>query len=126
MDDGQLLVAVAKEYLYAVGILSLCLQQVAVGLRLLECRQHDVIRIEVHVVHLLDAIDVQFVAPNGVLAHIRLDGGLIGVVREGNHLTLLRELIITISILQGIDTVFSVCNALDDKMSVGICTCYTQ
>ena len=89
VDDGQLLMAIAEEHLYAVGILAFRLQQVAVCQLLLEGCQHDIIRIVVHIVHLCDAVDMQGVAPDGVLTDIGLDSRSVGVVREGKHLALL-------------------------------------
>ena len=79
-----------------------------------------------HVVHLCNAVDMQCVAPDGVLTYVRLDIWLVGLVREGYHLTLLREFIVAISILQSIDAIFTISNALDDEMSIGIGSCYTQ
>ena len=126
MDDGQLLIAIAEEHLYAVGILALRLQQVAVSQRFLERRQHDIVRIIVHIVYLRDAINMQGITPDGVLTHIGFDVWLIRVVRIGYHLTLLRELIVSVSILQGIDAVFAFSNTPDNKMSVAIRARHTQ
>ena len=125
-DDGQLLAAIAEEDVDAVGILTLRLQQVTVCLLFLESRQYHIVRVVVHIVHLCNAVDMQRIAPDSVLAHVWLHVGLVGLVREGYHLALLRELIVTISILQGIDAVFAFRNALDDKVTVGIGTSHTQ
>ena len=118
--------AIAEEDVDAVRILALCLQQIAVSLFLLEGQKYDVIRKVMHIRHLRYAVNMQGIAPDGVLADVELGGRLVGVVRVGQHLTLLGELVVIISILQGIDTVFARRHTLDTKVSVGIGPGHTQ
>ena len=73
-----------------------------------------------------NVVNVQGVAPDGVLTDVLLGRGLIGLVRESHHLTLLRELVVTIGILQGKHPILTWCHTLDDKASVTIGTSYTQ
>ena len=57
--------------------------------------------------HLQDIINVQSVAPNSILTSVWLGIGRVGLMRESYHLTLLGEHIVSIHILQGIDTILT-------------------
>ena len=116
-------VAVTEEKFDAVGIRTVGLfQQIAVRLLLLKGQHNDIIRVEMGIGYPQNIVDVQGVTPDSILTDIRSCRGLIGLVREGYHLTLLREFEVTIGILQGIDAVFAWGNALDDEMTRSIST----
>ena len=121
-NNGQQAVAVSKEHRKTIGLQTLNLQQVACGLYLLESQHHDIVRIEMGIWYAQDVVDVQRIAPDGVLADIRLARRNKCIVRESQHLTLLRELKVAISILQGIHTIFARSHTLDDKMTSLIST----
>ena len=57
--------------------------------------------------HWQDIINVQSITPNSILTNVWLGIGQIGLMRESYHLTLLVEHVVTIHILQGIDTIFT-------------------
>ena len=57
--------------------------------------------------HLQDIINVQSVAPNSILTGVWLGIGRVGLMRESYHLTLLGKHIVSIHILQGIDTILT-------------------
>ena len=113
-DDGKLVVAIAEDHIDAVGILALRLDEVTVGLHLLECQHDDIVRIEVGVGYRLDVVDMQRVAPDGILTGVGLGRGGIRVVGKGYHLAFLRKHVVGIGILQGIDTVGAGGHTLDD------------
>ena len=69
-----------------------------------------------------DAVDVQRVAPEGVLADVGLGRGGVCLVRVGQHLALLLELEVAVGILQGIDAVFAGCHAFDDETARAVGT----
>ena len=90
-----------------VWLLTLRLQQITVTLYLLEGQHHNIIGIEMGVRHLQDIINVQSVAPNSILTGVWLGIGRVGLMRESYHLTLLGKHIVTIHILQSIDTILA-------------------
>ena len=88
-DDGRQRVAITEIHVDALGILALGLEQVAPRLYLLEGRQHDVVGQVAQVGALEDAVDVQGIAPNGVLKDRHGGRRHIDVVRKRQHLALL-------------------------------------
>ena len=98
-DNRQLIVADSKEHSDTIGFFAFNFQQIAVCLLLLEGQQHHIVGIEMHIWHSGYTIDVQRITPDGVLTGIQCCRRLIGLVRKGNLLTLLRKHIVAIGIL---------------------------
>ena len=88
-DFRQLRVAVGKEKVDSVGIFSLGFQQMTLGLNLRECPQNDVVGQEMGVGNRQNALDVQRVAPDGVVSRVRLRRRHENVVVEGDFLVFL-------------------------------------
>ena len=121
LDNRQFGISVAEIEGKAIGLRALRLfEQIAVGLHFLKGQQRDVVRIEMGIGHLYDIVDMQGVLPYRVLTDVGLTRWLVGLMREGYHLTLLIEHIVAVSILQGIDTIFTWCYTLDDKASASV------
>ena len=103
-----------------VGVLALCFDEHTVGHRLGEGTQDDVVG---HVVDVRDrnnTINVQGVLPDGVVARVGLRRRSEDIVRVANLLTLLRECVVAIGILQGEGTVAAGGDALDDEVAATV------
>ena len=69
-----------------------------------------------------DVVNVQRVAPDGVLTGVRSTTGLVYLMRESYHLCLLREFEVAVAVFQGIDAVFTRGNTLDDEVTCAVGT----
>ena len=123
---GQLLRAVAEEQREAVGLLAFRLEEEAVGLHVFERSEHEVVGREAYVSRLLYVLDMQRVEPKRVLSHGVAERGAYGVVRESHLLALLRESVVAVLVLQGVDTVVALGNATYDELSARVGACYLQ
>ena len=100
LDDWQLFVTIAEIEGDAVCLRTVgLLQQIAVRLHFLKGQHNDVIWIEMGIRHLQNVVDMQGVAPNGILADVRFCIGLVNLVRKSYHLALLREPKVVVGIL---------------------------
>ena len=119
-DLRQRVVAITEEESELLRRLPLVLQEEAVRLRLLEAEQRHVVGQEVGVVYAQDVADMQRVAPDGVLSHVRFPRGFDAVVQETYHLALLSEDEVAVGILQGIDAIVARCHTLDGELSATV------
>ena len=121
-DSRQRVVAIAEVEGQFVGLLTLCLQQVAVGLLSREGQQRDVVGQEMRIGNAQDVVNVERVAPDGVLTGIGLPRRLEGLMAEGQLLTLLVEHEVAVGILQSIGTISARCHTLDGEMAPAVST----
>ena len=103
-----------------VGFLTLGFDEHTVGHRLGEGTQDDIVG---HIVDVRDwnnTINVQGVLPDGVVARVGLRRWCEDIVRVANLLTLLRERVVAVGILQGEGTVAAGGDALDDEVAATV------
>ena len=74
------------------------------------------------IVYRSDAADVECVGPDGVVSHIGFRRRHDDVVVISYLLAFLRIAVIVVSILEGKDSVGTVCNTLDDEMAAAVGT----
>ncbi len=67
-------ISITEEEGEAICLLALCLQEESVGQRLRKGSEHDIIRKEMDVIHLVYRLDVQGIHPGGILSNIRFAG----------------------------------------------------
>ena len=126
LDLWQFLMAVAEIHREFFGLRTLGLDEIAVGERLREGKQGDVVGQEVGIGHLQQPVNVQGVAPYGIHPDIGLRAGRERIVAEGYHLALLREAEIAVYILQGIGTIGAGSDTLDDEAAPAVGTRHTE
>ena len=114
---GQSVRSVAEEQREAVGLLTLRFQEEAVGLHVFEGSEHEVVGCETCVSRALYVLDMQRVEPQRVLAHGIAERGAYGVVREGYLLALLREAVVAVLVVEGVDAVCARCHTLYDEVA---------
>ena len=88
-DFRQLRVAVCEEKVQPVGVFPLGFQQMALGLHLRKSPQNDVVGQKMGVGNREDSLDVQRVAPDGVVTRVGLRRRHENVVVEGDFLVFL-------------------------------------
>ena len=125
-DLRQFTVAIAIIECEVIGIGAVTLHKITGRKDLIERPQTDIIRQEMSIVHHIDRSDMQRVGPYRVLTRVGLKRRLNDVVVERQHLTLLIEHVVTVSILQRIDMIFSRCNALNGEVSARVGLRHTQ
>ena len=126
MDLGQFAAAIAEEEGEALWNGALVLHQKPVGEGFGEGPEHDVIRQEMGVSRLGDVVDMEGVAPDGVLSDIGLAGRHDDFGTESQLFALLREEVVGIDILKGVSAVRARCHAFDDEASLLVGACHTE
>ena len=126
LNFGQCAIAITEIKTYAVGLFALTLDEEAVGKRLGEGAQHQLVGHKALIFHLFNVFDVQRVGPQRVLSHGRGDVGADGVGREGYLLAFLREAVVAIGICQRHHTIGAGCHTTNDEVSTTVGTCHTQ
>ena len=117
---GQQAVAVAEEEGETVGLGTVGLDQIAVGKGGGEGPEHQVVGEEMGVADLDDGVDVERVAPDGILADVLLEGGHYNCGVEGHLLALLVVKEVAVGVFEGVDTVAAWGYTLDDKAPGGV------
>ena len=121
-DNGQVVITIAVHQGEPVRLLAFILRHVTIGLHLSESPQYDIVGEEMSIGHLHDVFDMQGVAPDGVLTDIRLAAGHDDVSAECDLLTLLVIEVVSVGIHQGIYTIVTGLDALDDETSTTVGT----
>ena len=108
------------------GLLSLCLQKIAVGERFGKRSQNDIVGCESCVSHTCYVFDMQRVYPCGVLTECITERRFNAVVREGYLFGLLREAVVAVLVLQGVDAIVTRCHTTYYEVSARVGTGHAQ
>ena len=109
-----------------VGLLSLSFKEIAVGECFCESTQNNIVGRKPCVSHTCYVLDVQRVNPCGVLTERITERRFDAVVREGYLFCLLRELVVAVLILQGVDAIVAWCHTTYYEVSARVGTSHTQ
>ena len=124
--DGSFGVAITEIEVQPVGVFTLFLDQIAVGECLREGSQHDVIGQEMGVSHAVDGLDVEGVAPDGVLSEVGFERGDYQVGGESQFLAFLAEEKVVVRIFECVDPVGARFHPFDDETPASVGPCHAQ
>ena len=125
-ESWQFTVAVSEEEGELMLILTLILQEVAVGLWESKGTEHDIIGQEMSIWYARDIVDTQRITPDGILTHIRTARGLDETRGERQHLAVLTVTVVAVHIIKRIAAVGAWCHTADDEASATVGACHTQ